>query len=76
MEGDFIVRDEDGIRQISAEQAKEARREYASVLRITSEIIGGLIKIDLQEFDRLPFAFTQVLNIHRDFIREQTKDDG
>jgi hypothetical protein len=75
VEGDFIVRDEDGIRQITAEQAQEARREYASALRITSEIIGGLIRIDLDEFERLPFVFTRVLNIHRDFIREQTKDE-
>ena len=76
MEGDFIVRDENGIRQISAEQAKDARREYAPVLRMTSEIIGGLIRLDLKEFEQLPLVFTQVLNIHRDFIREQTKDDG
>lgn len=76
MKGDFIVRDEDGtIRQITAEQAQETRKEYASVLRVTSEIIGGFIRVGLDEFDRLPRVFIQVLDIHRDFIREQTKDE-
>jgi hypothetical protein len=71
-----VVRDSDGtIREITAEQAKEARTEYASVLRITSEIIGDTVKIDFDRFDKLPLLFIQVLNIHRDFIKEQTKDD-
>lgn len=72
-----MVRDADGtIREVSADEAQRARSEYASVLRVTSEIIGGTVRIDLDTFERLPFSFIQALNIHRKFIAEQSKDDG
>lgn len=71
-----MVRDTDGtIREISAEQAQEARLEYSAVLGVTSEIIGGLIHVGLRDFTELPFIFTQALNIHRRFINEQKKDE-
>ena len=72
-----MVRDSDGtIRQVTAEQAQEARREYAPVLRITAEIIGGTVRMDLQDFTCMPFVFVQVLNIHRDFVKQRENENG
>ncbi len=75
--GGFVVRNSDGtIREVTAEQATEAKKEYAPLLRMTSEIIGQTVRIDMDYFSKLPFIFIQALDIHRQFVNESKKDNG
>lgn len=70
-EGAFLIKENDIIRGVTAEESQKVKSEFGPAIRLLADFERGVVRFTLDEYDRLPLIFIQSQEIYRQFLREQ-----